>query len=74
MAAGRARAQHGPVTTWTGAAVPPLPAEDHVCPACRLDFRRPLRRRTVRWLLRNAAHEGRHHLADIERVLAQAQS
>jgi hypothetical protein len=22
--------------------------------------------RTVRWLLRNAAHEGRHHLADID--------
>jgi DinB family protein len=25
--------------------------------------------RTVRWLLRNAAHEGRHHLADIDRGL-----
>jgi hypothetical protein len=36
--------------------------------------RSPGEQRTVRWLLRNAAHEGRHHLADIERVLAQAQS
>jgi hypothetical protein len=28
--------------------------------------------RTVRWLLRNAAHEGRHHLADIDTVLRGA--
>jgi hypothetical protein len=30
--------------------------------------------RTVRWLLRNAAHEGRHHLADVDRALAARQS
>jgi hypothetical protein len=32
--------------------------------------RQPGEERTVRWLLRNAAHEGRHHLADLGRVLA----
>jgi hypothetical protein len=32
--------------------------------------RLPGEERTVRWLLRNAAHEGRHHLADLDRVLA----
>ncbi|MBB3677494.1 DinB family protein [Modestobacter versicolor] len=31
--------------------------------------RLPGEERTVRWLLRNAAHEGRHHLADIDRGL-----
>ena len=31
--------------------------------------RLPGEARTVRWLLRNAAHEGRHHLADIDRGL-----
>ena len=31
--------------------------------------RQPAEERTVRWLLRNAAHEGRHHLADIQRGL-----
>jgi hypothetical protein len=25
--------------------------------------------RTVRWLVRNAAHEGRHHLADVQRLV-----
>ena len=38
------------------------PSQD---PAARL----PGEERTVRWLLRNAAHEGRHHLADVERGL-----
>ena len=37
-------------------------------PAARL----PGEERTVRWLLRNAAHEGEHHLADIERGLRAA--
>src|SRR4051794_25319737 len=31
--------------------------------------RLPGEQRTVRWLLRNAAHEGRHHLDDIDRLL-----
>lgn len=31
--------------------------------------RQPGEERTARWLLRNAAHEGRHHLADIQRGL-----
>jgi len=31
--------------------------------------RLPGEERTVRWLLRNAAHEGRHHLADIQRLV-----
>jgi hypothetical protein len=31
--------------------------------------RLPGEERTVRWLLRNAAHEGRHHLTDIADVL-----
>jgi hypothetical protein len=34
--------------------------------------RLPGEERTVRWLLRNAAHEGRHHLADIGAALAQS--
>jgi hypothetical protein len=33
-------------------------------------LRRPGEERTVRWLLRHAAHEGRHHLADVDRALA----
>jgi hypothetical protein len=37
-------------------------------PAARL----PGEERTVRWLLRNAAHEGRHHLADLDTVLRDA--
>jgi hypothetical protein len=32
-------------------------------------LRRPGEERTVGWLLRHAAHEGRHHLADVERGL-----
>ena len=32
--------------------------------------RLPGEERTVRWLVRHAAHECRHHLADIARVIA----
>ena len=35
--------------------------------------RLPGEERTVRWLLRNAAHEGRHHLTDIAAVIRAAQ-
>ena len=35
----------------------------------RCGVRLPGERRTARWLLRHAAHEGVHHLMDIERVL-----
>ena len=28
--------------------------------------------RTIRWLVRNAAHEGVHHVGDIQRVIADA--
>ena len=34
----------------------------------RTASRRPGEERDVRWMARQTAHEGRHHLADIERV------
>jgi DinB family protein len=36
--------------------------------------RRPEELRTARWLVRQALHEGRHHLADIREVLQSADS
>ena len=40
----------------------------------RTASRRPGEERDVRWMARQAAHEGRHHLYDIERVLQQTQA
>jgi hypothetical protein len=37
----------------------------------RMIARRPGEQRTARWLARNALHEGRHHLLDLDGLLSQ---